>query len=32
LTSGTVCGARSMRVRVTLTRGSGRVTLTTSRP
>ena len=31
-TSATVCGARSVRVRLTLTRGSGRVALTTSRP
>jgi hypothetical protein len=31
-TSGTVCGARSVRVRVTLTRGSGRVALTVTRP
>lgn len=30
--SGTACGMRSVRVRVTLTRGSGRVTLTSSRP
>jgi hypothetical protein len=31
-TTGTVCGARSARVRLTLTRGAGRVALTTSRP
>ena len=31
-TTGTVCGARTTRVRLTLTRGSGRVTLTTSTP
>ena len=30
--SGTVCGTRSVRARVTLTRGGGRVTLTFSRP
>lgn len=30
--SETLCGARSVRVRLTLTRGSGRVTLTASRP
>jgi hypothetical protein len=30
--SGTVCGVRNARIRLTLTRGSGRVTLTTSRP
>jgi hypothetical protein len=29
--SGTACGARTVRVRVTLTRGAGRVTLTSSR-
>jgi hypothetical protein len=31
-TSGTVCGTRTVRVRLTLTRGAGRVVLTTSRP